>query len=240
MNKDKMFLYGKNSILERLKVNPGSVKKVYLQDNFDIGEILKLVKKNNIPSERVSERGLEKIKRAARLQGIIAEVERFIYTDFDKLLDGKLSIIFLDNLNDPHNLGSIVRIAACFGGFGLVIPKHRSCEVTDAVMHVSSGGENFVPISLVTNITSALMKAKQSGYWVVGATVDNGEDITKADLPYPLCLVLGSEGRGIRHGIEKHLDKRVTIPMKGKDLSFNVAMAGAIFCHEISNRRKEQ
>ena len=233
-----MFLYGKNSVLERLRANPKSIKGLYLQDKFSATAIDSLIKSRKIPVKRVAEKELSRIKRADRLQGIVAEVDKFEYANFDELmLAKKVSFICLDNINDPHNLGSIIRIAACFGDLAVVIPKHDSCEVTDAVMHVASGGENFVPVCKVNNMLTNLLKAKKEGYWVVGTVVDGGEDINKTALPFPLCLVLGSEGKGIRHGIEKYLDVKVTLPMKGAELSLNVAMASAVFCHEISKQR---
>lgn len=238
-----MYLYGKNSIFERLKVNPGSIRQVFLQDNFKAPHITDLIKSNKIPWKIVSEDNLLRIKRADRLQGIVAEVNKYVYTPFEELLnkseDGKqLSFIFLDSLNDPHNLGSIMRIAACFGGFAIVIPERNACEVTDAVIHVASGGENFVPVSQVVNLSAALIKAKEAGYWIVGTVVENGENINKVPLPFPVCLVLGTEGKGIRYGVEKHLDMKITLPMKGAELSFNVAMACAIFAHEIAKQRE--
>jgi len=243
MSKDSMYLYGKNSVLERLKANPKSIKTVFLQDNFDAQHILDAINSRNIPLKRVTEKGLERVKRADRLQGIVAEVDRFRYTGFEELLhrgrDKNLSFIFLDSINDPHNLGAIIRAAACIGGFSVVIARHSSCEVNDTVMHVASGGENFVPVSIVTNMSNALIKAKKAGYWVAGAVVEDGAEIDKVDFPFPLCLVLGSEGKGIRHGIDKQLDLRVSVPMKGAQLSFNVAMACAIFCHEIAKKKTE-
>lgn len=236
-----MYLYGKNSILERIKVNPKSIKRIFLQDNFNVPDVLNVIKSRHIPIERVNEKQLTKIKRADRLQGIVAEVENFKYASFEELLnippEERLSFIFLDNINDPHNLGSIIRITACFGRFAVVIPRHRSCEVTDAVMHVASGGENYAPVAIVTNMSSSLIRAKKSGYWIAGTVVKGGEDINKVSLPFPVCLVLGSEGKGIRHGIDKHLELRLSLPMKGASLSFNVAMACAIFCHEIAKQR---
>ncbi len=238
-----MYLYGKNSVLERLLANPESIEKIFLQENFTHGRILALIGKARVPVERVTERALQKIKKADRLQGIAARVNDFRYTDFDALLqnrpDKNLSLICLDNINDPHNLGSILRTAACFGRFAIVIPRHGSCEITDAVMHVASGGENFVDVSKVNNLSTALLKAKRAGYWIVGTVVENGTDVDKMSFPFPLCLVLGSEGKGIRHGIEKQLDLKVRLPMRGAALSFNVAMACAIFCHEI-NRQKNK
>lgn len=242
MAKNRMYLYGKNSVLERLKADPGSIRKVYVQDNFKAPHIIDMIKARKIPLVKVDEKELLKIKKADRLQGIVAETPRYEYASFEKLLneprDEPVSFIFLDGLNDPHNLGSIMRIAACFGGFAIVIPDHGSCEVTEAVLHVSSGGENFVPVAKVTNLSTALLKAKKAGYWAVGTVVEEGEDINNVSLPFPVCLVLGAEGKGIRYGIQKHLDLKVTLPMKGAELSFNVAMAAAIFAHEVNKQRK--
>jgi len=239
-----MYLYGKNSVIERLTKNPRSVKKIFLQDNFSSEDIISLIKSSKIPFTHVPEKELTRIKRADRLQGIVAEVEDFKYVSFDELLSRskleKLSLVLIDNLNDPHNLGSILRITACFGNFGVVIPERRSCEVNDTVMHVASGGENSVPVSMVTNMTTAILKAKKAGYWVVGTVVDSGEDVNKVSLPFPICLVLGSEGKGIRYGIQKHLDLAVRLPMRGAELSFNVAMACAIFCHEITKQSQKE
>lgn len=236
-----MYLYGKNSILERLRVNPRSIKKIFLRENFDAPAIFKLIGSKKIPTKRISEKKLGRIKHASRLQGIVAEVDDFMYVDFEELLhkglEKKLSFIFLDNINDPHNLGSIMRIAACFGSFAIVIPKHNACEVNDTVMHVASGGENFVPVSMVSNISTALLKAKEAGWWIVGAVVRDGVEISSISLPFPICLVLGSEDKGIRYGIEKHLDLKVSLPMRGVSLSLNVAMACAIFCHEIAMQK---
>ena len=238
-----MYLYGKNSVQERLKVHPESIHKIYVLENFRDPEIKGLIGSLQIPLAKVSERDLLRIKRADRLQGIVAEVDKFRYTPFDKLLNlpakERLSFIFLDSLNDPHNLGTIIRTAACLSGFAVVIPEHGSCEVNDTVIHVASGGENYVPVSLVTNLTTALIEAKKAGYWAAGTVTEGGEDINNVSLPFPLCLVLGSEGTGIRHGLQKHLDLKITLPMKGAQLSFNVAMACAIFCHEIAKQREK-
>ncbi|UCB56837.1 MAG: 23S rRNA (guanosine(2251)-2'-O)-methyltransferase RlmB [Candidatus Omnitrophota bacterium] len=234
-----MLLYGKNSVLERLKVNPASIKKICLQDNFSSGSIEKLIKENKIPQERLSARKLARIKPAKDLQGIVARIDNFTYIPFDDLLkEARLSLIFLDRVNDPHNLGVIIRTAACFGGNAVIIPKYKACEVNETVLHVASGGENYIPVSLVSNLSNALIKAKKRGYWIAGAVVSNeAQDISKVSLPFPLALLLGSEGEGIRRGLEKRLDISLSIPMKGAGLSFNVGMACAIFCYEISRQR---
>jgi len=242
MAKNKMYLYGKNSVLERLKADPASIRQIFIQDNFKSPDLMQLIKAMNIPVKTVSEKDLLRMKRADRLQGILAETDKYRYTPFEEMLrrglEDNMSLIFLDSLNDPHNLGSILRITACFGGFAIIIPEHSSCEVNETVIHVASGGENFVPVSMVTNLTTALLKAKKAGYWAVGTVVEDGQDINTTSLPFPLCLVLGAEGKGIRYGIQKHLDLKVTLPMQGAQLSLNVAMACAVFAHEIVKQRK--
>ena len=238
-----MHLYGKNSVLERLKNNPKSIRKIFLQENFSDLEIQGLIKSNRVSSQIVNQKQLYKIKLADSHQGIVAQVNKFEYTDFSELVDlskpEQLSLIFLDRIFDPQNLGSIIRTAACFGGFAIIIPRHRACEVTDAVLHVACGGENFVPISIVSNLSLGLREAKDRGYWVVGSVVEGGKDIREFELPFPLCFVLGSEGAGIRYGVQKCLDFNVHIPMPGASLSLNVGRAWAIFCYEIARQRQK-
>ncbi|MFA5369518.1 MAG: 23S rRNA (guanosine(2251)-2'-O)-methyltransferase RlmB [Candidatus Omnitrophota bacterium] len=240
MARNKTYIYGKNSIYERLKVNPKSIRSVYVQENFNAPHIIQLLKTNSIAYRVVREKELLRIKRADRLQGIVAEVASFEYTPFESILNpdkiNRPCVLFLDDINDPHNLGSILRITACFGGFAVVIPGHSSCQVNDTVIHVASGGENFTPVALVNNLLNAITKAKKAGYWVGASVIDGGHDIANFKFPAPFALVLGSEGKGIKPAILKHIDLLVTLNMKGEPLSLNVAMAGAIFCHEISKQ----
>jgi len=234
-----MYLYGKNSVHERLKARPDSIRKIFIQEGFNAPHIMTLIEEEGIPYTIVNERFLKRLIHADRLQGIVAKVDVYRYTPFKDLIDGRRSLLFLDGINDPHNLGSIMRIAACFGDFGIVIPEHGSCKVNETVIHVASGGENSVPVSVVVNLSRALREAKDAGYWAVGSVVEGGEDITRVSLPTPLCLVLGSEGKGLRYGILRLLDLKVTIPMYGANLSFNVAMACAILCYEITRQGKQ-
>ena len=239
-----MFLYGKNSVFERLKSNPASIKKIFLQDSFNLPDDLeKIIRAKGISVERVSFKKLNKMKRAKDLQSIVAEVDQFIYTKFADLLEisreKKLVLIFLDRVNDPHNLGVIIRTLACFGGFALVIPKFEACQVNETVLHVATGGENYLPISLVVNLANAIREAKRNGWWIMGSDLSSqAQDIRKISLPFPLGVVLGSEGEGIRYGVQKLVDIKALIPMSRARLSFNVNIACAIFCYEITRQRK--
>lgn len=130
---------------------------------------------------------------------------------------------------------------ACFGGFAIIIPEFGACEVNETVLHVASGGENYISIAMVSNLSKSIIAAKEYGYWIVGADVsDEAEDINEVSLPFPLGFVLGSEGEGIRYGVQKHLDIKVRIPMRGANLSFNVVVACAIFCHEIIKKQRNK
>ena len=239
-----MFLYGKNSVFERLKANPQSIKKIFLEENFSASHIEELIKSTKITAKRISKRELYRLKNADSLQGIVATVAKFEYADLEDLLnkpkDGAPALIFLDRVFDPQNLGAMIRTTACFGKFAVVIPRHKACEVTEAVLHVASGGENYTPVAMVSNLANALLQAKKKGWWIVGAITKGGEDISSVSLPFPLCFVLGSEGKGIRYGIEKHLDIKTHIPMRGAPLSFNVATSCAIFCHQIRKQLENQ
>jgi len=239
-----MFLYGKNSVFERLRANSQSIKKIFLAENFSAPQIEELIKLKKVTVKSVSKKELYRIKQADPLQGIVALVDEFEYADLEDLLnrskDKQLSLIFLDRIFDPQNLGAIIRTTACFGKFAVVIPKHKACEVTETVLHVASGGENYTPVAMVSNLTNALLTAKKKGWWAVGTVTEGGEDISKVSLPFPLCFVLGSEGKGMRYGIGKHLDIKTHIPMQGAPLSFNVAISCSIFCYQIVKQLKSQ
>jgi 23S rRNA (guanosine2251-2'-O)-methyltransferase len=240
MAANRTYLYGKNSILERIRYNPKSIKNVFVQENFNNPRIISLLKSNSIQYRMVREKEMLRIKRADRLQGIVAEVDRFAYTSLEQLLGNEAGhrpcFLILDDINDPHNLGSIIRITACFGDFAIVLPRHASCEVNDTVMHVASGGENFTPVVRVSNTLNAVLKIKKAGYWIAGTVVENGRDIKNTDIPFPVAIILGSEGSGIKQSVLKHVDINLTLEMAGAPLSFNVAMAASIFCYEIKRQ----
>jgi 23S rRNA (guanosine2251-2'-O)-methyltransferase len=142
----------------------------------------------------------------------------------------------LDEISDPHNLGSIIRVAECGGVDGIIIPERRSAQVNDTVMRISEGGANHVKIARVVNLNTALDKLKDNGFWVTGAEL-GGEDLYKADLTGKLCLVIGSEGFGIRKLVKENCDRIVTIPLYGKVNSLNASVACGIVLFEALRKR---
>lgn len=237
-----MRLYGKNSILERLKSAPETINKIYVAKGVNLEDIARLAREKSITFNHMPENKFSNFTQGIRCQGVVAEVTQFAYSFLEDFLSRKsedfLSLVFLDHITDPQNLGNIIRTLACLGDFAIVIPKAGSASVNDTVLKVACGAESFVPIAQVANISSALIQAKEKGYWLAGGLTEGGEDLLAAQLPFPLALVMGSEGKGIRNIVREHLDLRLTLPMPGAHLSFNVATATAIFCYEIFRQKK--
>ena len=239
-----MKLYGKNPVLERLKSNPKSIRKILIaQDHPELSYIRLKAKKWNIPLFAIPKDRMYKLGQNLHAQGLLVEVEDFSYLPYDELLDQAFdknqSLIFLDQLNDPQNLGGIIRSLACLGGFGIVLPKHSSVEVTEAVLRVACGGDNYVSISKVSNLGNAIASAKQKGFSIAGTVVKDGQSLMDTAFNFPLALVVGSEQKGIRDIVKKHLNVEVTIPMMHARLSFNVAHAATILAYEITRQKKQ-
>jgi 23S rRNA (guanosine2251-2'-O)-methyltransferase len=239
-----MKIYGKNPVIERIKADPKSVRRAYVEiGHGDHGYIALKGKKYGFPVMPVPASKMAKLGHSHNTQGLLIEVEDFTYADYDELLDeayaGGVSLIFLDGITDPQNFGAILRSAACLGGFAVVIPTHGAVDVTDAVTRVACGGENHVKVAKVNNLNNAIEKAKAKGFWIAGSVVRGGEDIALVKLPQPIAIVIGSEGKGIRDITLKRVDLPLTVPMAKERLSLNAAHATTIFCYEIK-RQKDQ
>lgn len=215
-----------------------------MEEGKDLSSIKRLCKSNGIPFNCFPQARFDKFSRNIRSQGVIAEVEEFQYANLEDILDPqKLKppiILFLDNLNDPQNLGAILRTCGCFGGFAVVLPKHDSVEVTEAALRVASGTENYVPVAKVNGLLPAVILAKERGFWIGGAMTTGGQDIASVRLNFPLGLIIGSEAKGIRQSLTKELDFGLSIPMHTGGLSFNAATAAAIFAYEAIRQRRKQ
>lgn len=238
-----MKLYGKNSVLERLRINPQSVRKLYVEKGASgTSLILKKARAANCAVYSVAASKMIKMARNKNTQGVVADVDDFEYVEYHELLSNALKNkrcpVFLDNITDPQNLGAIIRSLACLGKFALVLPTHDSVSVTETVLRVASGGDNYVPIAKVSNLRTALRKAKEQGFWVMGAVVDGKIKLEDVDWQFPAALVIGSEQKGIRDVIKKKLDCEVSISMPVSTLSFNVGHATTILCYEIKKQRK--
>ncbi len=238
-----MRIYGKNVVIERLRSVPQSIRKIHMEQGFaEAAEIYKRAKKHNIPVMVMQSARMERIARNKNMQGIMADVDEFAYVDYEELLQQCLEKnrcpVYLDSLQDPQNLGAMIRSLACLGRFAIILPTHDSVSVTETVLRIACGGENYVPIALVSNINKALKVAKDLGYWIVGSVVDGGTNMDEFEWPHPIGLVVGSEQSGIRDVIQKNLDFRVTVPMHIDTMSLNAAQAATVICYEIARHKR--
>ncbi len=206
-----------------LRERPGQVSKVVLKDGGRSGrikDIIELAERYDIPIE---------FKKGAD-EPYMAYIKGFNYTRFDRLLDSGIKrLLLLDRIQDAGNLGAIARNAAAFGVDAIVIPKHRSAKVTSTVIKRSAGLVFVIPFSIVTNLARTIDILKERGFYIVCGVATGGNPLNKvSSLPEKIALVLGNEKDGIRKGILKRADLKITIPMKLEDTSINVSSASAI------------
>ena len=229
-----MIVSGRNNVKEILKnfSDKNLIKKVICSKNFNEFDILSLVKKHNLKLEYKENWELSKLAKNNH-QGIIMIVEDFNYTNIEEfltLLKGK--IVILDHLEDPHNLGAIIRTVEAAGIDGIIIPKNRSVEVNETVSKTSVGALYNVKISQVGNLNQTIKRLKEAGYWIIGTDMD-GEDYTSINYPEKSVLVIGSEGFGMSRLVKESCDYIVKIPMNGKINSLNASVAAGIMIYEL-------
>lgn len=221
-----MLVYGKNACYDYLK--QGNVKKVYLQNGFSDTKLLSFVDKK---VQYVDKFFLDKMCNGVH-QGIAIEVEDFVYSDIYDFLDlDTCTLVLLDHLEDPHNLGAIVRTSEAAGVQGVIIPKDRSVEVNATVIKTSVGTVMRLPIFRVTNLVDTLKLLKNHGFWVVGTDM-NGEDFKKIDYRGKTVIVIGNEGKGISDLVRKNCDYIASIPMYGEVNSLNASVAAGLMIYE--------
>lgn len=239
---EESLLPGRRPVLELLRAG-GSVQRVLIAQGLKpsgvVGEIRRRAEEAAVPVRMVPRAELDRLVEGANHQGVVAATGRYRYAALDQLFADRRSLLFLDGITDPHNLGSLLRTADGAGFGGVVIPSHRAAAVTSAVRRVAAGAAEVVPVCRVENLTTAIEAAKRAGLWVVGLDEDAGDDLWSSELlDPPVVLVLGAEGKGIRPGVGDRLDGVVSIPQQGRIGSLNVAVAGAIAMFEVARRQK--
>jgi 23S rRNA (guanosine2251-2'-O)-methyltransferase len=239
-----MKLYGRNPVIERLRANPQSITSISIQEGFEgTVQIRKKARQHGVPVYIVPRSKMLKMSQSHNTQGIVMTVTDYEYETYDDLIERALeknrTLVFIDEIKDPQNLGAIIRSLAALGRFSLVLPTHKSVNLTEAVIRVASGGDNYVPVAQVNNLNKAIAKAKQAGFYIAGTVVKGGQSLYETTLPHPLGLVVGSEQKGLRDVIRKNLDLEITIPMAVDTLSLNVAQAATVIGYEIVKQKKE-
>jgi 23S rRNA (guanosine2251-2'-O)-methyltransferase len=240
-----MYLYGKNALSELLRSNQVSIlKKVFLSPASEVSaRESDMLRSCNVQVSVIPLKTIEQlVGKDASHQGVVVEIKDFQYTDYEEWL-GKTeeriqtSVVFLDQVQDPHNVGAIIRTAYAAGMGAIVLCQDNSALITPAVIKVSSGSAFLIPVCVVNNLKRALQQAKEKGFWVYG-TERNGVPYPKVVFPNKTALVLGNEGSGIRRLVRENCDEMIAIPMANSFDSLNVSVSAGILCFEIF-RQKE-
>ena len=233
-----MLVSGRNNVKEILKNNQKNygIKKAFLQNNFNENDILSLLKNQKIPVIYEEKTKLDALVKNNH-QGVVLEIGDFNYVELDDIIQGKdkCTIVLLDHLEDPHNLGAIVRTVEASGVDGIILPKNRSVSVNETVMKTSVGTLYDVKICQVTNLKSTIDYLKKKGFWIYGASMD-GVNFHEVSFNDKTCLIIGNEGSGLARIVRESCDYIISIPMKGKVNSLNASVAAGILIFEAVNR----
>ncbi|NCB32347.1 MAG: 23S rRNA (guanosine(2251)-2'-O)-methyltransferase RlmB [Erysipelotrichia bacterium] len=229
-------VYGKNVVRQILTDEQGQAEQIYLVSH-DV-QIEDLARKKRIPVRMVDRRALDKMTRSDHHQGIAAEIKDYRTYSIAELTAAKKGtyglLILLDELEDPHNLGAILRTADACGADGVIFKKDRAVGLTPAVAKVSAGAIDTVKCAAVTNLSRTIEELKKEGWWVVGTAMD-GEDYRSLKYDFNTVLVIGNEGKGISRLVREKCDYVVTLPMRGKIQSLNASVSAGILMYEVSS-----
>ena len=236
---------GRNSVLELLE-SGRDINKIFVtrgEKHGSINKIIAIAKERKIIIVEKDKKQMDEMAQEENYQGVIAIVPPFEYVEVDDILkiaeekNEEPFILILDGIEDPHNLGSIIRTAETAGVHGIIIPKRRAAAVNSTVNKASAGAVEHMPIARVTNISETIEKLKRSGLWICGTDVNTNKYYYNQDLTGPLGIVIGNEGNGISDKVKKNCDFTVKIPMKGKIQSLNAAVSTGIVVYEAVKQR---
>ena len=241
-------LVGRNAVTEALKSGRG-INKLWIASGDregSVAEIAELAKERGIVVQYVERAKIESLAGGHRPQGVLAYVAPVPYAELDDILTAAEEkgeapfLVLLDELEDPHNLGALLRTADATGVHGILIPKRRSVSLNATVAKTSAGAVEYVPVARIGNIAQTLKKLKEKGFWVAGADMDGEKAYYEADLTGPLVLVVGSEGRGMSRLTKEACDFIVSMPMVGRINSLNASVAGSILMYESMRQRLQK
>ena len=237
---------GRNAVIEAFRSDK-TIDKLYVQEGLKDAPIqtaLREAKKKNVYVNFVAKEALDRMSQTGKHQGLIAVLAAYTYATVDDILDAAKKkgedpfVIVLDCIEDPHNLGAIIRTANLAGAHGVIISKHRAVGLTPTVARASAGAINYVPVAKVTNINACIEELKKKGLWFVCADM-KGELMYKLNLKGAIGLVIGNEGEGVSALVKKNCDMLASIPMKGDIDSLNASVAAGILSYEIVRQRRE-
>jgi 23S rRNA (guanosine2251-2'-O)-methyltransferase len=238
------FIIGKNPVVEALK-SERDINKIWIAEGSQRGtmqQIIQLAKQNGVLVQYVPKKKIDQMVEGNH-QGVVAQVAAYKYYDIDELFKRAAErneqpfFLILDELEDPHNLGSIMRTADAVGAHGIIIPKRRSVGLTATVAKASTGAIEYIPVARVTNLARTIDELKERGIWIVGTDAKGSDDYRSLDGTMPLALVIGSEGKGISRLILEKCDFLIRLPMRGKVTSLNASVAASLLMYEVYRKR---
>lgn len=240
-------IFGVNPVMEALKGRPETVTRIAIAqgvvNNRVQGELMTRAKEARVKVEVVDRDRLDRMTDGEAHQGIVAEVKDFEYIGLAELIQKAKSsgrqplVVLLDGIQDPHNVGAIIRSAHAFGAQGVVIMKDRASQVTGVAVKASAGATSHMNVARVTNLSRAIEELKDAGFWSVAADPEGKEIAWQAKLTGPLAVIVGAEGSGVRKGVLSHADYRVRIPMQGQVGSLNASVSTGVLLYEIARQR---
>ncbi|MEE9225301.1 MAG: 23S rRNA (guanosine(2251)-2'-O)-methyltransferase RlmB [Bacteroidota bacterium] len=239
---------GRNPVMEALRAGAAIEKVVFLYGakGSAIERIKALARQSGVPCVEVNKQRFRELVSDATTQGVVAIVETKAYLSVDQILQHARErneppfVLVLDELDDPHNIGALIRTAESAAVHGVVVPKHHAAPITHTVSKTSAGAIEHMRVAKVTNITQTLDELKSEGLWVVGADPEGDRLFYDLDYTMPVAVVIGNEGRGIRRLVKEKCDFLVRIPMLGKVQSLNASVAGALILYEAVRKRSHQ
>ena len=239
---------GRNAVLELLESNK-DINKIYVakgEKHGSINKIIAMAKNKKIVIVEKDRRQLNEMAQTNNHQGVIAIVPPFEYCEIEDILDEAKKVnqdpfvLILDGIEDPHNLGAIIRTAETAGVHGVIIPKRRAAAVNSTVSKVSAGAAEYMKVARVNNITDAIQKLKEAGLWICGTDMETNTYYYNQDLTGPLGIVIGSEGNGMGNKVKNNCDFIVKIPMLGKITSLNASVSAGIVVYEAVKQRNRK
>ena len=239
-------IVGRNSVTEALR-SGRSINKLLVQDGIkggSIGEIINLAKEKRVLVEFVKVEKLDQMSQGIRHQGAIALGAPVRFYELDEVLEAVKSkgevpfLLLFDELQDPQNVGALIRTADAAGVHGILMPQRRSCPLNAVVAKISAGAVEYVPVIKIGNITQTINDLKAKGFWIIGADMEGTVNYFDANLTGPIVLIIGAEGKGLGRLVKENCDSVVKIPMSGSIASLNASAAGAILLYEVVRQRK--
>ena len=246
MTQDKIYIYGKHALIEALRHSPHALKKVFVSPNLKDPTLIAMIDRNKVPRALLSVSSLPgDVKGSDTHQGVIGVLTldnlTIPYEKFAETLskDPKTALVLLDEIQDPHNVGAIIRSAAAFGISGVLIPQHNQAPVTGTVVKVSAGMAFRIPLVTIGNINSTIHDLKKRGFWIYGLEGGKNVDIGTEKFTHPSVFVLGNESKGIRQKTREHCDVLLSIPIHPRCESLNVAASTAVVLSAWSSGHPE-